>query len=165
MPLSDFLRSADDPEVVKERLESLKKPSRVERMLQERKDKAEIKTARDDAKKDAKARDSHRCRWPKEDHDTPGHVCLGQLESSHQVAIGMGGEKAPLSRTSTSGLFTACALIHQHSPDSLERHGRSWEGLTETGADGPVRFLRRDPTTGEHVEFARERFIGQLETY
>jgi hypothetical protein len=160
----DFIPFADDPDVVEERARSLAKPSRVERMLQERKDKAEIKTARDDAKREAKARDSHRCRWPKEDHETPGHVCLGQLESAHQIAIGMGGEKAPLSRTSTSALFTACALIHQHSPESLERHGRSWVGLTDDGADGPVAFLRRDPSTGEHVEFARERFIGVLET-
>ena len=129
-----------------------------------RENRSRIRTAREKAKQDAKVRDSYRCRWPRFDHDTPNHVCIGVMEAAHQTAIGMGGEKQPLSRTSTEALFTACHFIHQQSKDALERHGRSWEGLTDKGADGPVRFMRRDPKTGEHVEIARERFIGVLET-
>lgn len=132
--------------------------------IERRRKRNGIKTARKDAKDEARSRDGHRCRWPKHDHDTPNQVCLGAIEASHQVAIGMGGEKQALSRTRTEELLTACHFIHQQSKDALERHGRSWEGLTEHGADGPIRFLRRDPKTGEHVEFAREKHIGVLET-
>lgn len=132
--------------------------------IERRKRRNGIRTARKSAMDEAKDRDGRRCRWPREDHDTPGQVCLGAIEASHQTAIGMGGEKVPLSRTSTEELLTACHHIHQSSKDSLEKHGRSWEGLTDAGADGPIAFKRRDPVTGEHVEFARERFIGVLET-
>jgi hypothetical protein len=135
------------------------------RTIELRKRRNGIRTKRKDVKAEARERDGKRCRWPREDHDTPNKVCLGAIEASHQTAIGMGGEKVALSRTRTEALLTACHYIHQQSKDSLEKHGRSWEGLDpEKGADGPVRFMRRDPKTGEHVEFARERLIGVLET-
>lgn len=134
-------------------------PVEIERLKHRR----EVQSKRKSAKDDAKLRDGRRCRWPREDHDTPNQVCLGMLDATHQVAIGMGGEKQPLSRTSTAALLSTCRWIHTKSPDALEKHGRSWTGLTDDGADGPIAFLRRLPN-GEHEEFARERHVGVLET-
>jgi hypothetical protein len=129
------------------------------------KKRAAIQGDRRDDKAKAKARDGHRCRWPKFDHDTPNHVCIGPLESAHKVAIGMGGDKTG-ERTHKRDLMTCCRFIHQDSPDALERHGRSWEGLTDEQADGPVIFSRRvqqPDGSWAWVEIARERRIGMLE--
>lgn len=130
------------------------------------KQRAAIRTDAKSAKVAAKKRDEWRCRWPRADHDTPNHVCIGQLESAHQVPIGMGGDKDG-TRTCRAELITVCHWIHQASPEAIERHGRTWEGLTGREADGPVIFSRkvRQPSGGswEWVEVARERSIGQLE--
>jgi hypothetical protein len=93
------------------------------------------------AKAASKARDQHRCRWPRHDHDTPGRVCLGVIQSAHRVAIGMGGNPDG-TRTSTGELLTVCGHIHLAGKLSLEQHGRLWRGLTDAGADGPIEFLR-----------------------
>ena len=81
----------------------------------------------------------------------------------------MGGDKDG-SRTARAELLTVCKWIHQDSPDALERHGRTWEGLTDKQADGPVIFSRRQRLIAEGrevgwewVEIARERSIGMLE--
>jgi hypothetical protein len=103
-------------------------------------------------KRQSKKRDGNRCRWPRQDHDTPGHKCIGRLESAHRVPKGMGGDKDG-SRTSTKDLLTTCVWIHQDSPDALEKKGRTWQG----SADGPVAFVRRGKV------IARERSIGLLE--
>ena len=123
-------------------------PLRAERAQK----RAGIANAEDKKKRESKARDGHRCRWPRADHDTPGHKCIGRLESAHRVAKGMGGDKDG-SRTSTRDLLTVCVWIHQDSPDAIERKGRTWKG----SADGPIAFVRRGKV------IARERSIGLLE--
>ena len=119
------------------------------------------------AKASSKARDGHRCRWPRADHDAPGHVCVGVIQSAHRIAVGMGGDPTG-TRTSTRELLTVCGWIHLQGKLSLEQHGRLWRGLTALGADGPIEFLRvvgrdhfGDPIT---VVVAREIRIGVLDT-
>ena len=126
--------------------------------------KAARRTLRRQLKDLSKARDRHRCRWPRADH--PDGICRGPLESAHRVAIGMGGDPTG-TRTSTAELLTTCFEIHQ-GPHGLERHGRLWVPLTDAGADGPIAFYRvvgRDafmnPIT---IEIARERAVGVLDT-
>lgn len=84
------------------------------------------------------------CRWPRFDHATPRHVCLGQLEAAHGTAIGMGGDRDS-SRTSRRDLLVVCTHIHL-GDCGLERHGRKWEPLTDKGALGPVAFYKREPS-------------------
>lgn len=133
------------------------KPLEVERAEK----KAERRTTEDAKKKAAKARDSYTCRWPRFDHDTPNHRCLGAIEASHQKAKGMGGNPDG-SRTTVKALLTACHWIHQRSPDALERHGREWQGISrKDGANGPVIFYRVHPGC-KREEIAREKRIGEL---
>lgn len=134
------------------------------------KKRAKIRTHARDEKDEAKARDGWRCRWPRADHDTPNHICLGPLDAAHGRAIGMGGDKNG-TRTVRSDLLSACRWIHQDSPDALQKGGRTWEGLTDRKADGPLIFSRRVPVAAavgeplqyEWQEIARERSIGILE--
>lgn len=125
--------------------------------------RAVIRTKGTKAKREAKQRDSYQCRWPRADHDTPNHICLGPLESAHKVSIKMGGDKDG-TRTSRETQLTVCRWIHQDSPDAFHKGGRTWEGLTDQQADGPILFSRRVQEAGEWrwVEIARERSIGIL---
>lgn len=138
-------------------------PKKLHHRIARKERRAPIKTARKKLKMDAKARDEHRCRWPKFDHDTPNNVCLGPLESAHRVSIKMGGDKDG-SRTSRPDLISVCRWIHQDSPEAFHKGGRTWEGLTDQHADGPILFSKRVQEAGEWrwVEIARERSIGIL---
>lgn len=138
-------------------------PKPVHHRIARKERRAPIRTARKKLKMDAKARDEHRCRWPRFDHDTPNNVCLGPLESAHKVSIGMGGDKDG-SRTSREELLTVCRWIHQDSPDAFHKGGRTWEGLTDKHADGAVIFSRRvrEAEDWRWIEIARERSIGIL---
>jgi hypothetical protein len=99
------------------------------------------------------------CRWPKFDHDTPRHVCTGQLESAHKVAIGMGGDKTG-ARTHRREMLTVCTHIHTDSPEGIERHGRKWRALDKSlGALGPVAFYRRWPLEGRRGEWGPWKLI------
>lgn len=137
------------------------KPTKGSTVLERRAKRKAIEADEDAKKRAAKARDGHRCRWPRSDHDTPGHVCVGPIESAHQVALGMGGDKTG-DRTSTAGLLSCCRWIHQLGYFSLEQHGRKWEGETPAGADGPIAFFRQGPD-GTYVMVGRETSIGVLE--
>jgi hypothetical protein len=106
--------------------------------------RAKVKTAERKEKDAAKAVVLD-CRWPKFDHPSPRHVCVGQLEAAHMVAIGMGGDKNG-TRTDRRELLGVCTLIHQ-SEFGIERHGRKWEPLDpERGSMGPVAFYKREPS-------------------
>lgn len=99
------------------------------------------------------------CRWPKADHDTRRHVCTGQLESAHQKAIGMGGDKTG-ERTNRRELLTVCTHIHTDSPEGIERHGRKWKPLDKSlGSLGPVAFYRRWPLEGRRGEWGPWKLI------
>lgn len=140
---------------------SLEKPIRGAYALARRKNRRKVEADAEKEKRAAKARDSHRCRWPRADHPTPRRVCVGQLEAAHQVAIGMGGDRDG-SRTTRAALLSVCTEIHL-GPGGLERHRRRWVELEEgKGADGPIAFERLTDA-GEWVEVARERWIGVLE--
>lgn len=99
------------------------------------------------------------CRWPKFDHDTKRHVCTGQLEASHKVAVGMGGDKTG-ERTDRRELLPVCTHIHTDSPEGIERHGRKWKPLDKKrGSFGPVAFYRRWPLEGRRGEWGPWKLI------
>lgn len=120
---------------------------------------ATVKTREKKEKIEAKKRDVKGCRWPKDDHETKRHVCEGQLESAHMVAVGMGGDKNG-TRTDRRELLTVCTWIHTGSPLGIEYHGRKWEPLDpKLGAYGPVAFYRREPSETKPGEWGNWKLI------
>lgn len=133
------------------------KDSREVRQIERKAAKAKVKTAEKKEKHAAKAVVVG-CRWPRFDHPSPRHVCVGQLEAAHQVAIGMGGDKNA-SRTDRRGLLAVCTLIHL-GEHGIERHGRKWEPIDpEKGAAGPVIFWKREPLEGRRGEYGDWKLV------
>ena len=102
-----------------------------------------------------------RCRFPLcgcEQFRYVLHVC-------HLVHRGMGGDPSG-ERTTTGGLVRLCAPRHLMHRLSVDRHTIRWEGLTDRGADGPIRWLietealwdavRPVPDQVGEIELARE---------
>lgn len=128
------------------------KGTRGEHEIERKEKRAKVKTHERKEKAASKAV-APGCRWPKFDHDTKRHVCTGQLESAHKVAIGMGGDKTG-ARTKRQELLTVCTHIHTDSPEGIERHGRKWKALDKArGSLGPVAFYRRWPLEGRVGEW------------
>lgn len=124
--------------------------------VKRREKRAEVKT-HERKEKQAARNVAPGCRWPKSDHDTKRHVCLGQLEAAHRVAIGLGGDKDK-SRTDRRDLLVVCTHIHL-GDNGLERHGRKWEALTDKGALGPVAFYRREPSETKPGEWGDWKLV------
>jgi hypothetical protein len=132
------------------------KQSREVRQIDKQAKRAKVKTAEKKEKQAAKTVVVG-CRWPKFDHWSKRHVCVGQLEAAHGTAIGMGGDKDG-SRTSRRDLLVVCSLIHL-GEYGIERHGRKWEPLTYRGAEGPVAFYKREPAEGKVGEWGEWTLI------
>lgn len=127
------------------------KESREVREIEKKAKRAKVKTAEKKEKQAAKAVVVG-CRWPRKDHWSPRHICVGQLEAAHGTAIGMGGDKNG-TRTDRRDLLGVCTLIHL-GEYGIERHGRKWEPLDpEKGALGPVSFWKREPAEGRPGEW------------
>lgn len=136
------------------------KAPRGSRVLDKEKTRKDIEDKEFENKKEAKARDSWRCRWPEE------HKCRGGLEAAHIQAKGVGGDHGL--RSETGNLISVCAWIHRSGPVTLEHHELKVEFETAKGCDGPVSFWKQDggrDALGEptYVCIARERSIGLLE--
>lgn len=133
------------------------KESRGKHEAERKAKRAEVKTHERKEKQAAKTV-APGCRWPKFDHDSKRHVCLGQLEAAHGVAIGMGGDRDG-SRTNRRDLLVVCSLIHL-GDNGIERHARRWEPLTEQGTLGPCAFYRREPSETKPGEWGPWVLIG-----
>lgn len=125
----------------------------------ERREKRAAVKAHDKAEKREAAKVAPGCRWPRWDHPSPRHVCQGQLEGAHRVAVGMGGDRNG-TRTDRREVLIVCSLIHTWDGEGLERHGREWRPLTEQGTLGPVSFWRRLPLEGKPGEWGDWICIG-----
>ena len=78
----------------------------------------------------------------------------------------MGGDPSG-ERTTTAGLIRLCAPRHFMHRMAVDRRTIRWEGLTDRGADGPIRWLidtealwddvRPIPDQVGEIELARER--------
>lgn len=106
-------------------------------------------TAEKNAKRDAKARDGHKCRWPHKCHPAD------RLESAHLVDKSLGGENTP------ENLITVCLAVHQ-GPNSIHAKTRLIEPLTERGANGPCAFYEANES-GEMIHVASEKAVGVSE--
>lgn len=127
------------------------KDSREVRQIDKKAQRAKVKTAEKKEKQAAKAVVIG-CRWPKSDHWSPRHVCVGQLEAAHGTAIGMGGDRNG-TRTDRRDLLAVCTLIHL-GEYGIERHGRKWEPLDpERGTLGPCAFYKREPSESKPGEW------------
>lgn len=139
-------------------IKPLAKGARGDHEIERREKRAKVKT-HEQKEKAASKKVAPGCRWPKFDHDTKRHVCTGQLESAHKVAVGMGGDKTG-ERTNRQELLTVCTYIHTDSPEGIERHGRKWKPLDKTrGSFGPVAFYRRYPLEGRKAEWGPWKLI------
>jgi hypothetical protein len=135
-------------------IKPLAKGARGDHEIERREKRAKVKT-HEQKEKAASKKVAPGCRWPKFDHDTKRHVCTGQLESAHKVAVGMGGDKTG-ERTNRQELLTVCTHIHTDSPEGIERHGRKWKPLDKArGSFGPVAFYRRYPLEGRKVSYVQ----------
>lgn len=133
------------------------KEARGTHVLERKQKRAEVKTHERKEKQAAK-KVAPGCRWPRADHGTPRHICLGQLEAAHRVAIGLGGDKDG-SRTDRRDLLVVCTHIHL-GDDGIDRHARKWEPLTDKGALGPVSFWRRQPSETKPGEWGEWTCVG-----
>lgn len=135
---------------------ALPKGNKVARTIEKNDRRAEVRT-HERTEKTAAKKVAPGCRWPKFDHDTKRHVCVGRLEAAHRVAIGIGGDRNK-SRTDRRDLLVVCTHIHLGT-GGLEQHGRKWEPLTERGALGPVSFWKREPSETKPGEWGEWTLI------
>jgi hypothetical protein len=104
-----------------------------------------IEAMRRQRKAEARARDSHQCRWPRCD-------CKAlklRLEVDHIVPLSLGGTDE------LENLLTLCAEKHA----ALHRCDADVEKLTKAGANGCLAFYLRDES-GELRHVATEKAIG-----
>lgn len=114
--------------------------------------KAERKAVELKAKKQAKAMDQGRCRWPQ--CGCKGSTTTRPLEGAHLKAKGMGGNPDG-SRNDPRNLLTLCFDRHQ-GPMSLHSGDLKVIPLTEDGTRGPCEFWSTDEQ-GIQFLVARER--------
>ena len=113
---------------------SFPKPTRSLRL--ERHDrKLAIRAKEDAAKKAAKIRDQHACRWPR----CAYRAVKQPLDAAHLDDKGMGGDHGGLSDTRC-----LVALCREHHQGRVSLHSKDLtiQALTPDGADGPLLFLR-----------------------
>lgn len=133
------------------------KGSPVDREIERKAKRAKVKT-HERKEKQAARKVLPGCRWPKFDHESKRHVCVGQLEAAHGKAIGMGGDRDG-SRTDRLDLLVVCSLIHL-GDNGIERHARKWKPLDKKrGSAGPVAFYRREPLEGRRGEWGPWKLI------
>lgn len=130
---------------------------------QRRSAKRKTHSSHEDAiKRQAKRRDSSRCRWPRCEHRTVRQP----LDGAHLDAKGMGGTPDGR-RNTTANVISICRLHHQ-GPRSLHSGDLDIRPLTKEGADGPCAFYERRgkaSTSGKAAwaTVARETSIGIYE--
>lgn len=88
-------------------------------------------------KQATKARDWHKCRWPRCEYSAVGQP----LEAAHVEDAGMGGSDERMRR---DNLVTLCRLHHRTAPQSIHSGDLKIEALTGLGTDGPLSFWQRD---------------------
>lgn len=134
---------------------AIPKPARGSYVLEREKKRAEIETAEEAAKKEAKLRDGFRCRWPVQ------HKCRGILEGVHIFEDKkMGGDHGRLSHTSE--LMALCGWLHRLGPVSIHGKTAKVEPETERGADGPCAFYSRATVHDDWTCVGVEVAIGVL---
>ena len=113
------------------------KPLRVDRKAREQKTRAGRRTLESKHKRQAKARDLERCRFPLCGCQQRGFA----LHAAHVVTHkGMVGDKTG-GRSVPDKLLTLCGHRHQWGLVSWHRGTLRVEPLTPDGTNGPVRFL------------------------
>lgn len=135
-------------------------------------EKAKRKTALRDKKDEVRVRDGRRCRFPL---CGCGRLKM-RLEVSHARHEGRGGNPAG-DRSDPHTMVQVCAGRHKESRLSIDQHTIRWEGLTDRGSDGPIRWLidmrelmnflsvQRDKVRPQWFELARETGIGTWEPF
>jgi hypothetical protein len=111
----------------------LQKPVRGSKVLAKEKAVAEETAEERLAKKDAKARDMNRCRWPEP------HKCRGGIEGAHVKDKSTGGRASNVPQN----ILTVCAWIHRRGPVSIHGGDYEIEPLTKLGTNGPIAVYRR----------------------
>jgi hypothetical protein len=106
------------------------------------------------AKREAKARDHGRCRWPHE-RGEKGLCRRMRVEVAHCLSKSLGGANLP------ENLITLDAGIHQGSV-SLHSGDLRVKFLTPDKADGPCAFEAKKG--GRWIEIGRESSVGVLES-